>query len=354
MALLMNDGFDSYSVTSDLLLGKWNNNGGAVISTTGGRFGGGAMQIGSTNSITGILSKSYGLTTTNPLYFGFWFKQGSGIPTYGAGGTNAAGFCLPNSTSYSSMISVQANTGYAQIMELGGGVIGTTSVNICDNNWHWIEMAYTFASTATGSAKLYIDGVQLLNLTNIVTMSASNVTLSGYIGLYNMLNGNIGSPSVTAYYDDVLVWDNTGTAFNTFPLGPQRISTLKPNADGDLTQFTPSTAGTHYNMVNGGYTSANNISDTGTGNTDLYKFPSLPYTPATVNAVIGHYYGQNPGTGSANLIPQLKTGTTTVSGSTDPLANATNKLFQQNWYTDATGAAWTANSVNSMQIGLKD
>jgi hypothetical protein len=127
-----------------------------------------------------------------------------------------------------------------------------------------------------------------------------------------------------------------------------------PNADGDLAQFTPKSGTAHFAMVNGGYASTNYVSDGGTGNVDLYKFPSLPYSPTSINAVMANYFAQNSGTGTTSLIPKLKTSGTTISGTTQTLSVGVNTLIQAPFLTDALGSAWTATSVNAMQIGMGD
>lgn len=354
MALLFCDGFDSYSATSDLTLGRFLSVGSLTYSSTAGRFGGSGIVIPNTSSIAGgTLKVISGLSLSNTLFGGFWFKQ-TATPIYGFSSNNQ-GFGLPNNAGNGTLVSCQANTGFVQIGNIGNGtVLGTGShFNVCDGQWHWIEFQIAFATSATGSAKVWVDGILEVNVSSVVTITGG-LTLNGYATLYNMINGNLGSPFAVTTFDDLILWDNTGTAFNTAPLGPQRISTLVPNADGDLTQFTPKSAGAHYLMVNGGYTSTNYVSDTGTGNVDLYKFPALSYSPATVSAVVATYYGQNPGTGNINLSPVLKTSGTQVSGTAQQLPNGTNAVYSKSWYADASGSAWTTASVNAMQLGIGD
>jgi len=73
-----------------------------------------------------------------------------------------------------------------------------------------------------------------------------------------------------------------------------------------------------------------------------------------VNAVVGNYYGQNSGSGTTSLIPKLKTGTTTISGTTLTLPVGALALFQSPFMTDASGTAWNAAAVNAMQLGMGD
>jgi hypothetical protein len=220
----------------------------------------------------------------------------------------------------------------------------TSTAFVVDNAWHWVELEY-FMNGASGTTQLYIDGVSQGSVTTNLT-AALAVTSVNFGGGYNF--GGI------QYFDDIIIWDDQGTTFNSFPLGPRRISTLVPNADGDLAQFTPKSGTSHFAMVNGGYTSTNYVSDGSTGNVDLYKFPSLAYSPTSINAVVGNYYGQNTGAGSTNLIPKVKTSGTTASGATQTMTVGVNSLLQNAFVTDAGGTAWAASAVNAMQIGMGD
>jgi hypothetical protein len=215
---------------------------------------------------------------------------------------------------------------------------------VVDNAYHWIEIEY-YLNGASSTTQMYIDGVLQGSATASLGTAAA-ITAVKFAGGYNT--------GGTHYYDDIIIWDDQGSTFNSFPLGPRRISTLVPNADGDLTLFTPKTGTSHFAMVNGGFSSTNYVSDGGTGNVDLYKFPSLSYSPSSINAVVGNYYGQNTGTGTTNLIPKLKTSGTTATGSTLTMTVGVNSLLQNAFLTDAGGSAWTSAAVNAMQVGMGD
>jgi hypothetical protein len=273
------------------------------------------------------------------LRVAFSIKMGTG---WTLGGVNS-GFPLISINGSHAMGITTA--GQLAITALGSSTSSlTSSAIVVDNAWHWVEFEY-FLSGASGSAQLHIDGVSQGSVTANLGAAAA-ITAVLFSGGYN--SGG------TQYLDDVVIWDDQGSTFNSFPLGPRRISTLVPNADGDLTQFTPKTGTSHYAMVNGGYSSTNYVSDGGTGNVDLYKFPSLSYSPSNINAVVSNLYGQNTGTGTTNLIPKLKTSGTTATGSTLTMTVGVNSLLQNAFLTDAGGSAWTSAAVNAMQVGMGD
>ncbi len=330
------DGLDSYASAANLSI-RYTLVNNVTYSTTSGRFGGGAVTNSGSNPYGLQLTKALSIPSGAKLRFGFSIKYTSTSNPNGILSAN------PLVSINGNQILAIATGGYVAVTALGGNTaVITSSVSVVDNAFHWVEVEY-WLNGASSSAQLYIDGVsQGSTSSNLGTAAAITTMLfsGGYV-----FSGNV-------YLDDLLVWDDQGSTFNTFPLGPRRISTLLPNADGDLAQFTPKTGTAHYAMVNGGYTSGNYVSDSGTGNVDLYKYPSLAYTPSDVTAVVGNYYGQNSGSGTTNLIPKLKTGGTTVSGTTQTLPVGALALFQAPFTTDASSTAWTAATVNAMQLGM--
>ncbi len=332
------DGMDSYATTANLNI-RWNTVTQTNISTTGGRFGGGALTSAASNPYSMAIIKSVSIPSGAKVRIGMSYKYGTGAAPNGVN-TSYPILALNNSH-----ILGMNTSGMLVVTTLGATTAQITStIAMTDTSFHWIELEYQL-NGASGSAQLYVDGILQGTVTANLGAAAAISTITfggGYV---------FGG---TAWIDDVIVWDDQGTSFNTYPLGPRRISTLLPNADGDLAQFTPKSGTAHFAMVNGSYTSGNYVSDAGTGNIDLYKFPPLSYTPVDVNAVVGNYYGQNSGSGTTSLIPKLKTGTTTISGATLTLPVGVLALFQSPFMTDASGTAWNAAAVNAMQLGMGD
>lgn len=337
MTLRFCDGFDSYS-TAAQLTNKWSTGTYLAFGATAGRFGGGAMYSSGAPYLT-VLTKTVSVPSGAKLRVGFYIKYTAGTAPTGSG----SGFYVVGANS-NSIVSIN-NSGQLTITPFGStsAVLGSAVV-VNDGNFHWVEVEY-FLNGASGTAQMWIDGVSQGSYTGNL---GSAVTITSVTFGFGYIFSNTG------WLDDVVIWDDQGSSFNTFPLGPRRISTLVPNADGDLAQFTPKSGTSHYAMVNGGYGSTNYVSDGGTGNVDLYKFPSLSYSPSSINAVVANYYGQNTGSGTTNLIPKLKTSGTTVSGSTQTLTVGNNSLIQSAFVTDAGGFAWTAAAVNAMQVGMGD
>jgi hypothetical protein len=340
MTLRFCDGVDAYSNSANLTA-KWTNaTSDAVLAASDGRFGGGAIRTASGVSAKFTkISRAVGIPSGARLRLGFSFKVTPGS-IFGSPSTLYPWITLNEShilniTTASQVIVTSLGSSAAQI---------TSSATIGDGNYHWIEVEYHL-NGASGSAQLHIDGVPQGTF-------SGNLGAAVAINSLTILGPNLNTNSTFGWYDDVVIWDDQGSTFNTFPIGPRRISTLVPNADGDLVQFTPKSGSVHFVMVSGGYSSTNYVSDAGSGNTELFRYPALPYSPTSINAVVGNYYGQNTGSGTTSLVPKLKTGGTTISGTTLTLPVGTYANFQAVFVTDAAGAAWTASAANSMQLGM--
>ena len=208
--------------------------------------------------------------------------------------------------------------------------------------WQGSVTVYDEADPAT----VYVDGTLELSVPSVATISSG--TPSGFaIGsLYNQ----------HTYFDDVILWDLSGMAFNTFPLGARRIACLNPNAAGESMQFTPS-AGANYSCVSQAYSGSSYVADAASGNTDHYGTAGLTYTPASaINAVVVNMYALNlSGDGTKSLTPKLRFGATpavargTSRTLTDSLAN-----YQSTFHQDASPLNWTATTVNAPQPGIRD
>ncbi|ACC76161.1 LamG-like jellyroll fold domain-containing protein [Paraburkholderia phymatum] len=349
MALLFCDSFDAYSAKADVLskwgLGSngsaWNNFG--TFSASGGKFGGGSINIGGTSAgaANQILASPVGFT-----YSAGYTICMAGYVKFSSVSSAGAGFMglSPNGTT-AGMFDV-TTSGLLKFYPFGSGSPNATTGtrNLADNNWHWFEAKVVLNTASTGSVTCYVDGTLELSLTSLATISAG--TPSGFV-LGSLYQANTN-------FDDVTFWDTSGAAFNSFPIGPRRIGCLNPSSAGDSTQFTPS-AGANYSCVSQAYSGSAYVSDTGSGNTDLYHTPGLGYTPlSAINAAVLNVFGYNPaGDGTRSITPKLKSVSTVASGSVFTLPGVAQNV-QRIFYTDASGAAWTATNINAAQPGIGD
>jgi hypothetical protein len=334
------DSFDCYDVTASFAK-KWTTVGADfVYSATGGRFGGGCLSNTSGGAYAVNLVRNLTIVSGATMYFAGWF-QISGLSSPGLN----QGILAVNSGN-TQMVGYNAS-GQMILTALGGSTaIATGTTVISDGAYHWIEVSIKL-NGASSSSTCYVDGVQQWTGSSYNISAAAAIT-SVYVGLgYNF---NSGPNSI----DDVIIWDDQGSTFNTFPLGPRRIACLNPSAAGANTNFTPST-GTNWSCASQAYAGTKTLISITSGQVDTYDTAGLSYAPtAVINAVVVNSSAQNPAAdGTKHLINQLLSSGTLATG-TNRVLTASLATFQDCFTTDSTSAAWTASSVASAQPGIGD
>lgn len=364
MALLFADGLDPYTSIANMQASRWggpfyayNNQYTIQLAPNGGPFGTQALQL---NGWSGTAGNVYGglytapipgLSLANTLNFSLWVLIPTGMAfnmlTANLGqllpipnSVTAVGSCLGLNTSGQLCVfnpTDTSGTALAAGPALAAGV------------WHHIELSAVF-STTVGAYVLRVDGLPALNISGINNW-ASGATLLGKLGLSGASGTNNNSGYLMSF-DDFIVWDNTGSAFNTFPRGPKRITTLNPTGAGSSTQFTPSN-GSNYSVAAQAWGGSSTLTATASGQTDLYTTAGIAYSPSVVDGVLVTALANNPaGDASVNLTPKIQTQSVQSGGATT-LGIATAEASAL-FLLDATGNPLTPSTINSMQIGFGD
>lgn len=366
MALLFCDGMDAYTKSSELTAKGWQGGTGSTVidasiafAAGAGAYGGGAIVIGPTDYNAGIYKPNlFTYAAGYTLNVGQYFKQSAtpSAPTTqtNIGGVLMLGYDSNTSGSSDSYTVVTVNAAGKLVFYPFGSASGTPnattgSVNVCDGVFHWIEIQLVLNTAATGSVKIYVDGVLDLSLNNIITVVSGN-TPTGHVGFGT--GSNNGTLTVTNWVDDFIVWDNTGTTYNTFPMGQKRIYTGVPNAAGSSAQYAPS-AGANYAVAAQAYSASATLTATAASQLDLYGNTGLGgATPSEIDAVVINAYANNPANGTRKLMAALQSKGTTVTGSAQQLKAAFG-TYQTPFYLDSSGAAWSSTTVAGMQIGME-
>lgn len=167
-------------------------------------------------------------------------------------------------------ISFQTNNTTGQIdIKRNGTTIGSTSGGpgpYTVGVWYYFEAKVTFATGATGSVTVKINGQQVAALSSVQTAASGNAYANSIV---------MGNGSNVPFVDDLYLCDTTGTTNNDF-LGDVRVKTLYPTGAGRVTQWAPTGAATDWQAVNNtnpdGDTSYASTSTA--GNVDAYALGS--------------------------------------------------------------------------------
>lgn len=339
---LFADGFDSYSATADMTK-KWDSINGsfAAFSAAAGIEGGGALVItgasGTACATKQVRAPSSSSNFTDD-YVAFWVKI-SAAP--------AARVILLEAVAGGSFNSTLAlnieSTG--RLSMSSGGQGGVAAPFVCDNQFHFVEMELRKTTVSGTSFSLAIDEVQCT---------------SGSTGATGAANGTdswaLFSTGLTVTIDDVVFWDATGSAPNSYPLGVKAIETIRPNGAGANTDFTLHGAATNYQCVNESNADDDGtyVSDATAGHYDLYDYASLSATPASIQAVITNHRARPATASTPTVRAKAKSNSSLANGTSVSLGGLTYKMQQDIFVTDPdTSAAWTGAGVNAAQFGLE-
>lgn len=238
----------------------------------------------------------------------------------------------------------------------GGGTLLASAPGMKQGKWSYVEVRVVFSNTV-GIIECRINGSQVINATGLDTIEGGASTSINAI----RLTGARGADSTTAtmqwLIDDVYILDTTGAVNNTF-LGPIKIETLFPNAEGGTIDFTPSTGTDNSALVDenprNDDTDYNESADTAS-NKDLFAAGNLSVIDSGIVGVqitsdarldAGSPIGlqsivfENATQGTGSVIE--------VSSTTD--YEAVQHIFELN---PDTTAAWSTTEVDAMEIGYE-
>lgn len=258
------DGVGANSGSNDLTGTKSRTGVGCYVSS--GPFGPYKTFTGKTALIAGVAE----LCTSTPAGAVFtFFSGGTG------GGSVIQAQVVINSNGSLSVLS--SNTPFQNHL-------GTTSPGIILTNvYAYIELDVSSVNSVTGAFTLRVNGATVLTGTNVNTNPAASGTIDTV-----QINGPGGG--LTAYFDDFYIFDHSGGTNNSLA-GPARVYTALPVSDNTPLQWTPSTAGTHFNLVNGipAETQSTYVSAASSGLIDEYLY-DLSQVPTSVT-ILGVQHG---------------------------------------------------------------
>lgn len=345
MAICFMDGFDGFTTVAQA--GRRGINAlNLDVKTTGGRFGGGAIQgMGGVGSINVPFTSISGDT----VYLGWAQKQsnmaatmiwslGRGSASRIQGATSNACMYLMIDTGGSSTVSIR---------NAAGAQIATFTLPF-DGAWHWFDLKVVALSGTSGSFELRMDGNTVASATgvNMAGSSATGTQWSWNFGYSYAYQGD-----TSPYFDDLVIQDTSGTSNNSW-VGDCRIATLLPDSVDAAGAWTANTGtlatalATHDDDTS--YASSSTAADE-----FFVGVADLPVTPSSVRAVQATVIGRKTGTDGTTFTPEVKSGATVGSGASVSLGTsywASKAIFPVD---PATGAAWTAAAVNALKIGGK-
>lgn len=219
----------------------------------------------------------------------------------------------------------------------GATQVATSAPVVTLNTWGYFEFKVVFGDS--GSYLVKYAGVDVLSATGVDTTATANPTADT---VYFGLNANT---YFTWRFDDMYVDDAD-------LLGEVRIDTIKPTSDGAYQEWTPSTAGAHWSLVDevSPLSQSDQVSAASVGLRDTYGLSDVSVLALPVAAVQVSATMASDGTRSGGVM--IRSGSVDAASAGVSLS-PTWKMPISTWTVDpATGAAFTEAGVNALEAGV--
>lgn len=231
---------------------------------------------------------------------------------------------------------------------------GPSTFSVEDDVWHYVELKWTIHPTA-GAMHLKVDGMTIFDLTNV---STDGLSPNGDQWTTIRLGGN-SAFGHKQFIDDLYLLDTTGAVNNDF-LGDITVKTVFVEDDGAYSQWTPSTPGDHYVLVDEAdpdddatYVETETLNDV-----DTYVFADV----ATTDTIVGVQLSVNvrkSDQGDAAISSRVRYSSVDY----DEYSNAFQEPFGLGgiteyyyvdfpWDTHPNGSSWTPTLVNDSEFGF--
>lgn len=378
MALVFADGYDGYISTTSLQRYGWAND-CAFVSTVG-RWDGGSLRLNHQLSNRRYSQSPRFNITTNDIKIAFWFRAGIDTNLDTSTGSSVIYlFHIFDLNRQNGLKFTLTTLGIPEVSWLDGFSqnyttrfqpnMGTsTRLGDSDAQWHHYEIRFIASNTTTGLVQCWIDGEQIMDHQNVITCNTAHPTATSQtaIDFKHMILSWPGrgttSGDTFSYWDDVMIWDNAGSEMNTASrLGPHRIRSLFPRANGTYKQFSGfANTGGNWNAVDSVDDDTSYAEDGTVGDKDSYLITAIPGNPTKIPAITLRAHAKNPDIGSKQYTIFLKSGAEEVNSNsyvmnvTTAYTYGPNALYPIVYHTNPDGGvAWTAGSLANTEVGVK-
>lgn len=219
----------------------------------------------------------------------------------------------------------------------GSTQVATSAPVVTLSTWGYFEFKAVFGDS--GSYLVRYAGVEVLSATGVDTTATANPSAD------TVYFGSASNVYFAWRFDDMYVDDAN-------LLGEVRIDTIKPTSDGAYQEWTPSSAGAHWSLVDevSPLSQSDQVSAASVGLRDTYGLSdvgvlSLPVAAVQVSATMA-----SDGTRSGGVM--IRSGSVDSAGAGVPLS-PTWKMPTSTWTVDpSTGVAFTEAGVNALEAGV--
>lgn len=233
---------------------------------------------------------------------------------------------------------------YSAASATSGTALGTSASGVVTaNTWHYI-LVRVKPHASTGILEVWVDGVRVLNLTNIDTLHASAVADTARNFTTQRANGN-----TSLYLDDILIADNTGTGVVAV-FGPVSIEAIRPAGDVAET-WDKSTGADSYALVDEAPASAADyVETTVAGELEEWSLADRTHTGGVLGVVAWAQALNPPGAAPSLKLGFRRGGSHNQSAARGVPGEASVIVGPLAEVDPATGVAFTTANVNALTL----
>lgn len=336
------DGFDYYS-TSDIVR-KWTSKTTSVVIDTGvKRTGSGSLKIPSSNNVA--------LTLDNQASWvmGFALRLASL-------GTSSKRWFIQFIDDSTVQCSLTLNSnGTLEIVRGTSTAVtdGVSSLSLSTDTWYYVEVKVTIAdSIGAGTCVVKVNGATWITVATGQDLKSTANATANKIGIVL----STFSPS-TSYYDDLYIFDGTGSENNDFA-GDVSVVTQLPNANGSTNDFLGSDADSVDNYLHVDETDTDDdtsfVGSSTNNQIDLYEVDDLAVTPSAIHAVQINNVVKKDEAGSRAMRSVVRPVTTNLFGSVQSPSNGSysNEITIYDLNPELS-VAWTESTFNATEFGIE-
>lgn len=229
----------------------------------------------------------------------------------------------------------------------GATIIATPVTNLSINAWHYIELQVRVDTGTAGTLELRVDEVSVYTNsgTNTANAGSANADVFSFTGVSGQ----------TSFLDDIYICDDQvgdGLGNDTFR-GDSQIVGFKPNANGSIDNWTPSSGANHATLL-ADTSDSTYVASSTVNQEDLVNFedPTIPSgtifgiqltSLANLDVAGSRQYVTEYYDGSSHVFPTSHVvGSTTIAGFND--------VVEAN---PVSAVNWSSADLNAAQFGVK-
>lgn len=299
---------------------------------------------------SGRLSKGFP-STTGTMTFGFALLV-EAIPTV------STSYIASVTDGTNITMSLAITTAGTLVSQSAGATYATGTKVLAPSTWYYIEWVVKVADSG-GIAQVYIDGSSTpdLDFSGDTRFSTNGANIQSFA-----FGSGAGSNAVYCRVGDFYANDDSGSSPDNGRWGDTKVTAIVPNAAGAsntlVSKTTGTAAATNVNEVDDpGSSDDDSTYVSGTSGLDLYNFPALGYTAASIRAVCTRITAKKLDASARTVAATVHSGggggggSNFVSTAQSIGTSYTVKTFLHP-VDPATSTTWTQSNLEAAQFGV--